>query len=234
MGEFSEGRLGIRCPVSRRDEIGRLGMAFNRMADQHQRTHEHMVRLNTELEERVAERTEQLRDLASRDPLTGLYNRRHFSEVLERGFSEALRYETDLTCIMLDLDDFKKVNDDYGHHVGDEVLTATAGTIVAQLRSSDAAARFGGDEFIALLPRTGADQARILGERIVEQFSKDTSGLVPGRRLTLSMGIASLYTLDAADSEPLVQAADHALYQAKAAGKACIITADPTAKPLLP
>ena len=230
MGKFSEGQLDIRCPVGRRDEIGRLAEAFNRMADQHQRTHEGVVRLNAELEERVNRRTMQLRDLASREPLTGLYNRRHFSEVLGRSFAEAARYETELSCIMLDLDDFKSVNDEFGHQVGDEVLVLTARTITAQLRSSDVAARFGGDEFIILLPQTGPEQARVLGERIMEQYIRQAAPRVQNRRLTMSMGIASVLSLNSPGPEPLVQAADRALYQAKTAGKSCIIVAEPASR----
>ena len=227
MGKFSEGKLDIRCPVRRRDEIGRLAMAFNLMADQHQHTHERIVRLNTELEERVAKRTNQLRELASRDPLTGLFNRRRFNDVLQRSFSEAARYQTDLSCIMLDLDDFKAVNDEFGHDAGDEVLLLTASTVSAQLRSSDAAARFGGDEFIILLPQTGADPARVLGERIVEQFRREAAKHARSRHLTMSMGIASALSLEASGPEALLKAADRAMYQAKAAGKNCIIVAEP-------
>src|SRR3990172_2296320 len=145
MLRFSQGKLDVRSPVTRRDEIGRLAATFNLMADQHQQTHERIVRLNAELEERVAYRTQQLRELASREPLTGLYNRRHFNEMLERRFAEAVRYGTDLSCLMIDLDEFKAANDAFGHQVGDELLILTAGTIVGQLRTADLAARYGGD-----------------------------------------------------------------------------------------
>ncbi len=230
MLRFSQGRLDVRSPVGRRDEIGKLALAFNRMADQHQQTHERIVRLNSELEERVAYRTQQLRELASREPLTGLYNRRHFNEMLERRFAEALRYGTDLTCIMIDLDEFKAANDAFGHQVGDELLVLTAGTIVGQLRSADVAARFGGDEFVILLPQTDAERARILAERIIERFSRDLAERFPQARVSMSMGLASLQILEPKDADTLIRYADHALYDAKAAGKNQIVTAMPAAR----
>ncbi len=229
MIRFSQGELDVRSPVRRRDEIGRLATAFNRMADQHEHTHERIVRLNDELEKRVALRTQQLRELASHEPLTGLYNRRFFNEVVERRFSEAIRYETDLSCIMVDLDGFKEVNDAFGHHVGDELLLATAATITSQLRTADVAARFGGDEFIVLLPQTDSQRARVLAERIVEKFAQDTAQHLPHVRTTMSVGIASLPSLDIQDSESLLRTADHALYEAKAAGKNRIVTATASA-----
>lgn len=231
MLEFSQGNLDIRSPVRRRDEIGNLALAFNRMADQHQQTHQRIVRLNAELEERVAQRTQQLRELAARDPLTGLYNRRHFNEVLERSYSEAARYDNDLSCIMLDLDDFKAVNDAFGHQVGDQLIILAASTVSRQLRGSDVAARYGGDEFVILLPQTGAQSARSLASRIVEKFTKDVAEDFPRIKASMSMGIASLQQLGAPDAESLVRSADHAMYEAKAGGKNAIVTATTSASP---
>ncbi len=231
MQQFSEGKLHVRSRVRRRDEIGQVAGAFNLMADQHQQTHNRIVKLNAELEERVARRTRQLRELASREPLTGLYNRRHFGEVLRRRFSEAIRYDTGLSCIMIDVDDFKQVNDQFGHHVGDDVLILAATTITGQLRTADLAARYGGDEFVVLLPQTEADRARVLGERICEEFANGATNRFPQTRVSMSMGIASLGSLSERDPEALIRAADGALYEAKAAGKSCIMTADPTPKP---
>jgi diguanylate cyclase (GGDEF)-like protein len=229
MLSFSMGKLDVRSSIRRRDELGRLAQAFNQMADQHQQTHMRIVRLNAELEERVAYRTHQLRELASRDPLTGLYNRRYFSEVLERCYAEAIRYHTALSCIMIDLDDFKSANDAFGHQVGDQVLQLAAGTIVGQLRTADVAARYGGDEFILLLPQTDADRTHVLGERIVERFNSELGERVPGSTVRMSMGIASLQTLESENAESLIQAADHALYMAKTAGKNRIVMAVPAA-----
>lgn len=231
MLRFSQGDLDVRSPVTRRDEIGRLAAVFNLMADQHRQTHERIVRLNEELEKRVAQRTQQLRELASREPLTGLYNRRYFNETLERRFSEALRYESDLSCVMADLDGFKGVNDAFGHQIGDELLVLTAETISSQLRTADVAARFGGDEFIVLLPQTDGDRARVLAERIVERFTHEVRERLPQIRMTMSLGIASLSSPEAGDAESLIRTADHALYEAKASGKNRIITATSTPKP---
>jgi diguanylate cyclase (GGDEF)-like protein len=231
MLEFSRGNLDIRSPVKRRDEIGNLAVAFNRMADQHQHTHQRIVRLNAELEERVAERTRQLRELAARDPLTGLYNRRHFNDMLERSYSAASRYGHDLSCIMLDLDDFKAVNDAFGHQVGDKLIMLAAATISRELRGADVAARYGGDEFVILLPQTDADRAGVLASRIMEKFAGELAEGMPKVKGGISLGIASLQDLRTPDAESLVRSADHAMYEAKAGGKNRIIKAVSAATP---
>ncbi|MCZ6665171.1 MAG: diguanylate cyclase [Gammaproteobacteria bacterium] len=231
MLRLSQGELDARSPNRRRDEIGRLEAAFNRMADQHQHTHDRIIRLNIELERRVAQRTQQLRELASREPLTGLYNRRYLSETLERRFSEAQRYNADLSCIMIDLDGFKSVNDEHGHHVGDELLQLAANTISSQLRTADVAARFGGDEFVALLPQTDGDSARVLAVRIVEKFSQEVADRLPDIQVTMSVGISSLATMEEKDAEALIRTADHALYSAKASGRNRITMAGDMSKP---
>ncbi len=224
MERFSRGDLRVRSEVRRRDEIGRLAATFNTMADQHQKTHERIVRLNAELEQRVATRTQQLRELASREPLTGLYNRRHFNEVLERSLSEAVRHQTDLSCVMIDLDGFKAVNDQFGHYVGDELLVLTAATISSQLRAADVAARFGGDEFILVLPQTDSGDALVLAQRIADQFSRDAARRLPQVRTSMSMGIASIPDSGLEVAQSLIRAADDALYAAKDAGKDRIVT----------
>ncbi|MCH8967061.1 MAG: diguanylate cyclase [Planctomycetes bacterium] len=225
MQTFSRGDFNVRSRFSRRDEIGELAIAFNRMADQQQQTHERIVQMNTELEERVAERTRQLRELAARDPLTRLYNRRHFSEALDQSFSGARRYDNDLAFIMIDLDDFKAVNDEHGHQIGDHVLKLVADTIARQLRTPDVAARYGGDEFVMFLPQTDADSARSLAARIVERFARDLAAELPAVRVTLSAGIASLQAVQAADVDSLIRCADRAMYEAKEAGKNRIVIA---------
>lgn len=231
MWRFSHGDMHVRSRVERRDEIGRLSHSFNRMADLHQHTHERIVRLNADLEQRVAQRTQQLRELAARESLTGLYNRRYFGEMLERCFAEAARYHHDLSCVMIDLDNFKAANDTYGHHVGDELLIIMAATITSQLRSSDVPARYGGDEFVLLLPQTGADRAYVLAERIMERFTAETAERFPRIGVGMSVGIASLEWAEAEHAAALIRAADRSLYQAKAAGKNRIVVAGTQREP---
>ncbi|NOT01059.1 MAG: diguanylate cyclase [Phycisphaerales bacterium] len=218
---FSAGDLTARTQVRRSDEIGLLSSSLNEMADEIARKQGEVTALNSVLEQRVIERTEQLRELASRDPLTGLYNRRHFGEVLARRFAESRRYGNDLSVMMIDLDDFKSANDTFGHQTGDEVLVQAALTISRQLRSADVAARFGGDEFVVLLPQSDASQARQLATRITDRFAEELALRLPDMAgvVSLSIGVAGLVETDAATDEALLRTADDALYQAKAMGK---------------
>src|SRR6185436_6180964 len=107
-----------------------------------------------------------LEQMAATDPLTGLYNRRHFARVLEQLFAEAQRYDKDLACVMIDLDGYKQLNDTYGHQIGDQLLTMAGKVITANMRRMDIAARYGGDEFVLLLPQAGVEEANNAATRI--------------------------------------------------------------------
>jgi len=224
---FAKGDMGIRVNFHRTDEIGHLGDAFNGMADELARSHDQLVRLNAELESRVIERTQQLKELASKDPLTGLYNRRFFSESLNRQFSQAWRYGSDLSCLMLDLDDFKVINDNYGHKMGDDILIGAAAAITKELRAADLGTRYGGDEFVILMPQTGATDAYTVAQRISATFNEFIQTYYPDLGVGLSIGVASMRAVSSSNSEALVVAADRALYQAKENGKNSIVSASP-------
>lgn len=234
---FARGDLDTRVKLNRRDEVGELATAFNTMADELAISHNKLVKLNTELEDRVLQRTtaledanRRLREMASRDSLTGLYNRRHFNDLLTQLFAESTRYHTDLTCMMLDLDNFKRVNDTLGHQTGDQMLRMTADVIQLCIRESDLAVRYGGDEFIVLLPQTTPDDARSSAERILERFRSALSREMPEACIaSLSIGLASRREDRPTEAMSLVQLADEALYLAKAGGKNRITVLQPVA-----
>ncbi|MFW6153950.1 MAG: diguanylate cyclase [Planctomycetota bacterium] len=171
---------------------------------------------NLQLKESLAK----LHRMATTDYLTDLTNRRHFADELERCFGEARRYEFDLTCVMMDLDNYKTFNDTLGHQMGDKILVATARAIRATLRASDVAARYGGDEFVLLLPHTSIDLAVTVTQRIRDQVAAWRARYTQvGRALTLSMGLANLHRDNPATADALVCMADQALYAAKQAGR---------------
>ncbi len=153
------------------------------------------------------------------DSLTGLYSRGFFETSLEREIARAKRYHAELTLLFLDLDDFKSVNDTYGHLVGDTVLKQVSQIIMGEIRAEDTAARYGGEEIIVILPETGKTKALISGERIRRKV-KDLAMEQDGHplRVTLSGGLAT-YPIDAQASADLIRCADKALYSAKRVGK---------------
>lgn len=234
---YAAGLLHDRVQIRRGDEIGDLAIAFNGMADALEESHGNLTRLNSELEERVKKRTEALeqanrrfRELAARDSLTGLYNRRHFNDLLTQLFAESMRYHTDLTCMMIDLDNFKRVNDSLGHQVGDNLLRMTAKVIQQSIRIADVAVRYGGDEFVVLLPQTSPEDARASAERIINGFRAELTNNLPEASIaSLSIGLASRANDQPQESMQLVQLADEALYLAKAGGKNRITVVQPVA-----
>ena len=163
-----------------------------------------------------------LNDLADRDGLTGLYNRRYFFELAVREFNMSARYQHKLTIILFDVDGFKQANDTFGHDLGDRILAQIAQVAAAQIRDVDILARYGGDEFIILLPQTDTKQAFLVAERIrenVSTISMETGNNVP-LSVTLSMGVAELQTSPQDKSiEEVIRHADQALYKAKKNGR---------------
>lgn len=225
MDRLAEGDLQARCTIRRRDEIGELAEVYNLMADRLAQKHAEITLLNTELEERVQQRTRQLRDLAARDPLTGLYNRRHFGEVVQSQFAAARRYGQNLSCMMIDMDDFKGVNDRLGHQCGDELLIMLGIAITTELRRCDIAARYGGDEFIILLPGTDVDEAATLAQRMLGKLRRAVAEQVRAGAVSFSAGVAGINDPGVETAEDLVRMADRAMYEAKSSGKSRIVAA---------
>ncbi|MBV8500992.1 MAG: sensor domain-containing diguanylate cyclase [Paucibacter sp.] len=171
---------------------------------------------------------ERLKMAGLTDALTGVHNRRYFDHRCQIEVAHARRHKHTLACMFLDLDGFKRINDTYGHQLGDEVLRAVGSTIQHCLRTGDTIARFGGEEFIALLPQTSRSHVREIAERIREAVA--ARPLAAGVSATISIGLAMLPG-DADQrgvaelATELITQADHALYQAKRQGRNQVVCA---------
>lgn len=158
---------------------------------------------------------------ASRDPLTGLYNRRGLMSHFEQWLSWAERYARPLGLLLIDVDDFKKVNDGHGHSVGDLALRAVGNALEAALRGSDLVARYGGDEFAVIAPETAAAELELLAHRLIAGVHDTPLVDWDGSKipLTISVGGAVLLSTDGTRIDGMLAAADESLYEAKRAGK---------------
>jgi diguanylate cyclase (GGDEF)-like protein/PAS domain S-box-containing protein len=163
---------------------------------------------------------ERLQHLVDHDPLTGLFNRRRFEQELERHVAETARYGPQGALLVLDLDDFKLVNDTLGHNAGDELLVAVAGLLRHELRASDTVARLSGDEFAVLLPAGGLAEAEAVAVKLVRAVREqaEVGGGRRPRRVTVSVG-AALFEGDGVTGEEILVNADLAMYEAKEAGR---------------
>jgi len=161
-----------------------------------------------------------LERLSTVDSLTGLRTRRFIDESLRVEFLRAHRYGTTLALVMIDLDDFKRVNDEHGHVVGDAVLRRVGEIVREMVRSTDVAGRYGGEEMILIMPQNTTRGAAVLAERVREAIASATFETTLGAKLTVtaSFGVAE-YQSDLEDPEDLVERADVALYAAKTAGR---------------
>ncbi len=168
--------------------------------------------------------TKDLERLASIDSLTGTFNRGYFLSAAKNENQRSKRYGHHLSLLMLDIDNFKSVNDTYGHDVGDEALKSTVATILQVLRTEDTLGRFGGEEFIVLLPETSAARAEPVAQRIRQMVAEIVMETEQGPlSFTISIGIAEVR--DNEEIEAILKRADSALYEAKKNGRNCVVMA---------
>jgi diguanylate cyclase (GGDEF)-like protein len=168
-----------------------------------------------------------LSEQANRDPLTGLYNRRYLDSTLERELARCQREDQPLSLMLIDLDHFKRINDTAGHQAGDEVLRQLADLLASHARLGDVACRYGGEEFLLLLPGMPLEVAQERAERWRQDFAATTIAFGElTLRATLSVGIAG-YPVHGSQAPLLIRNADHALYRAKAEGRNRVVVYDP-------
>ncbi|MDX5335581.1 MAG: diguanylate cyclase [Marinobacter sp.] len=170
----------------------------------------------------------ELEEMATRDPLTGLLNRREFSRVLEEELERARRYERPMALLWIDFDHFKDINDSWGHAAGDTVLCAVSEILTDRVRSVDSVGRFGGEEFVIVLPEMDVEGARDTAERLRQRVGNALIPLESGHSvpLTISVGVA-VYPVHGHTVETLCGAADKAMYQAKMQGRNSVAMAQP-------
>lgn len=190
---------------------------------------EELLAVNESLHQRVGEihrLQERLQDQANRDPLTGLYNRRYLDPTLERELARCRREGLPLSLIMMDIDHFKRINDEHGHPAGDAVLKRLAGILLEQSRAEDLVCRHGGEEFLAVQAGMPSEVAQQRAEEWRRTFAESVVEFEGARiRATLSIGIVA-YPEYGRRAEDLIAQADQALYAAKSNGRNCLVVGD--------
>ncbi len=173
-----------------------------------------------DLQKELLESNRRLELLSITDGLTKLHNHRHFQDELARAFEESQRYNRPLSLVMADIDFFKKINDSYGHAVGDEVLKSISAVFQQSIRSTDLAARYGGEEFALMLPETNLEDAIAFAEKLRSIVDSTAIPTQAGPlRLTISLGVASVPHSRVHSAKDLVITSDKALYRAKRNGR---------------
>jgi diguanylate cyclase (GGDEF)-like protein len=221
------GDLGVKLPVIGRGEVGYLTEAFNDMVTRLRQDQEQLATVNRAL----TERNQELQTLSITDSLTGLSNRKHFTEVLENEVTRAARSQRGFSLAMIDADHFKEYNDTLGHQAGDALLKVIGDILRESLRSMDYASRYGGDEFLVLLPEVRIDGAVEVAERIREKVTE--ARLRRGTEsaaVTVSIGVAS-FPEHGETPEAIIAGADGALYHAKRKGRNRVVVAESNGQP---
>jgi diguanylate cyclase (GGDEF)-like protein len=216
---------------TRTDEVGTLMKSFTGMLATIEQQAIEINTFATRLDAAYKElevTNSKLKETSFRDEVTGLYNRRFFSLRLEEEMSRFKRFNHPVSVVLLDIDNFKSVNDEFGHAVGDETLRELAQILMKHSRGINVVSRFGGDEFTVLLVETSKAGARLYADRIRQVVA--TFPFSHGKPVTASFGVASLPDDEVTTSDDLFRAADEALYAAKRAGKNQVVAAGPAEK----
>jgi len=185
------------------------------------------VRLRSKTnQDELKKKNRQLEDMLTRveslaimDPLTGIYNRRRFETIFNSEFKRATRYQLPLSCMMIDIDHFKKVNDTLGHQEGDTVLKELSQVVQATIREVDTPARWGGEEFVVLSPNTTLENGLRAAERVRKAVANHSFTGMDGKKVTVSVGVAAIPAPDLDSQDKLIHAADIAMYTAKKNGR---------------
>jgi diguanylate cyclase (GGDEF)-like protein len=219
--QVASGNLDVNVPVLGRGELGYTTEVFNHMVTRLRQAREELDAMNRTLRDRNRE----LHEISITDSLTGLYNRKHIMEVLTKEVARAERYQRPLALLMIDVDHFKRYNDTCGHLAGDEVLRNIATIFRRCTRESDCVGRYGGEEFLIILPETVGDEAGRIAERIRSHLAEEDFPAGPQKlKITISGGIAS-FPRNGRSPESLLKSADAALYEAKNRGRNRVVPA---------
>ncbi|APW44833.1 GGDEF domain-containing protein [Rhodoferax saidenbachensis] len=211
---MGEGALRQQVPVESDNEVGVLAQAFNRMSGEIARQYEDLQKSHAQIEAMAT----QMRELSLRDALTGLHNRRHFDEQCAQLFASSQRYQRPFSVTLCDIDHFKRVNDQFSHATGDEVLRRIGEILKQSMRGSDLVARYGGEEFVVAFPETDLEHAKEACEALRQRVEAYPWHEVhPDLRVTISMGLCS--DTQVASFHHMLEAADALLYQAKHGGR---------------
>ncbi len=182
------------------------------------------------LQDELLRANELLLEISHTDHLTGLYNRRYLLDILEREYPRTTRTGSSLSFLILDIDHFKDINDKFGHQEGDTVLAQAAAVFRDHLRGYDMPVRFGGDEFVAVLPEASLQDAMVVAERVRKALEQIAfSGKLDKVRISASLGVAVYPSAGVNTVEDLIREADNALYRAKARGRNCAEGPSPSA-----
>lgn len=233
-------RIGIRCimviPIRYSEEVA--GALYLRTSRRGKRFSDKEIKVcqiissmagialrNAQLFNFIKEEKTLLEKMAVTDDMTRLYNHRYFVKRLNEEFKRAQRYDTPLSCAMIDLDDFKRINDTYGHKSGDIILQEVARVIKNSVRETDVVARYGGEEFAVILPHTNSEDAFSLAARIRSAVNSFRSDILEGDKpVTVSIGVSTYPDSGVKDVDDLVRRADNGLYKAKGQGKNTVVS----------